>query len=96
MTVVISVGGSIIGPDGVDVNVLKSLAEIIQKHSKKEKCVVVTGGGALARKYISVGREMGVSEYVLDEIGILATKVHAHCFIRRWRLTRAFRKMWMR
>ena len=82
MTVVISVGGSIISPGSdVDMGTLKNMAEILQKHSENEKTVVVVGGGSLARKYIATGREIGASEYVLDEIGILSTRILATLFL---------------
>ncbi len=38
---------------------------------------VVAGGGELARKYIKLGRELGLNECMLDLIGIEATRMHA-------------------
>jgi len=53
------------------VNVVKSLLDA-------RKLVVVTGGGAYARKYIEVARDVGVeSNYWLDLIGILASRLNS-------------------
>jgi len=39
--------------------------------------IIVTGGGYTNRKYIEALRKEGISEYVLDEIGIAFTKANA-------------------
>ena len=50
--VVISLGGSLIVPEKVDVKFLKEFKKIILKNTKKHKFVIVCGGGSIARKYI--------------------------------------------
>jgi len=60
---------------------LKLLARYIgdlEKLAKNGKYVVVTGGGGIARKYISMAKELGVkSNYWLDHIGIQASRLNA-------------------
>ncbi|WP_054842604.1 UMP kinase [Vulcanisaeta distributa] len=41
------------------------------------KMAVVTGGGSLARKYIDIGRKMGINESLLDMLGISASRLNA-------------------
>ena len=43
--------------------------------------VIVTGGGATARAYISVARELGVSESLCDQLGILASRLNARLLL---------------
>ncbi|WP_054857170.1 UMP kinase [Vulcanisaeta sp. JCM 16159] len=41
------------------------------------KMAVVTGGGSLARRYIDIGRKMGINESLLDMLGISASRLNA-------------------
>ena len=41
------------------------------------RMVVVTGGGSLARRYIEIGRSLGINESLLDMLGILASRLNA-------------------
>jgi len=74
--VVISIGGSRIVPDKVDYKFLKDLKKLILKH-KNKKVVICTGGGAVARDYISALRKEGINEYAQDIMGIEATRLNA-------------------
>ena len=38
---------------------------------------VVAGGGSLARRYIEIGRKMGINESLLDMLGISASRLNA-------------------
>lgn len=75
--VVISLGGSLIAPDNIDTKFLKKFKEVIEKHEKNYKFVVVTGGGSIARKYISALKEEGKSYYLQSMAGIAITRVNA-------------------
>jgi uridylate kinase len=48
---------------------------------KGNQLIVVTGGGKNARKYIEAARNLGASEAVCDQIGILATRLNARLLI---------------
>lgn len=43
--------------------------------------VVVTGGGRVARTYIKAARDMGVSESLCDQIGILVSRLNARLLV---------------
>lgn len=76
-TYIISVGGSAIVPDKIDVEFLKKLRETLNKLSKKNKIVVVCGGGRIAREYIKAAKEFGTSDKWACLAGIRATKLNA-------------------
>src|SRR3989344_600389 len=77
MNIVISLGDSIIVPDEINYNYLKKLSSIINKISKNNKIVIVTGGGYTARKYIDSLRKDNLREDVYSLIGIATTKLNA-------------------
>ncbi|MDP2628895.1 MAG: UMP kinase [Nanoarchaeota archaeon] len=73
--ITISLGGSMIIPDDVDVKFLRNFKKTIQENSKKYKFVIVSGGGSLARKYISALQ--GRSDKNKSSAGIAATRANA-------------------
>ena len=75
--IVISLGGSLIVPDEVDVSLLLKFKEILKKHGKNYKFIVVTGGGSIARKYISALRKDNKSEFLQSMAGISVTRMNA-------------------
>ena len=75
--IVISLGGSLIVPDEIDVSLLNKFKKVLKKHSSRYKFVVVTGGGSIARKYISALKQAGKSEYFQSMAGISTTRTNA-------------------
>ena len=75
--IVLSLGGSLIIPNDIDVKYLKEFKRIILKNTKNYKFVVVCGGGSIARKYISALREAGMNEIFQSYAGISATRTNA-------------------
>jgi uridylate kinase len=75
--IVISLGGSLIIPDNIDVEYLKKFKKIILKNSKKYKFVIVTGGGSIARKYIKALKDIKASVFLQSISGISATRTNA-------------------
>ena len=79
---VISLGGSIIAPGGVDADFVRSFAATITGYlgeDERRRVIIVCGGGALAREYQKAYRDIvpepeGDSQ---DWIGIAATRVNA-------------------
>ena len=59
--VVISLGGSLIVPDEIDLSFLEKFKRVIKKHEASYRFVIVCGGGSVARKYIRALREAGKS-----------------------------------
>lgn len=76
---VISIGGSKIVPDEIDVEFLKKLKSIILKHVEKgHRFVFVAGGGRTSRKYQKAASEIIDNRDEIDWIGIYATKLNAY------------------
>ncbi len=79
---VLSLGGSIISPDKIDVEFVKSFTLAMTSYLEEDsqrRLIIVTGGGAPARVYQNAYKEI-VKEPVpdlLDEIGIAATRLNA-------------------
>ena len=76
-SIVISLGGSVVISDDVDISFFIKLVDLLTKISLKYKIYLVVGGGKTARIYIKFGREMNLDEKILDQIGIDVTRVNA-------------------
>lgn len=75
--VVVSLGGSVLVPGEEDARYLRDLASLLANVSRKVRLFAVTGGGRVARYYIETGRELGIPERRLDELGIGITRMNA-------------------
>jgi uridylate kinase len=75
--VVLSVGGSVLLQGAEDARYLRSLAELLRRVGNQVPLLVTVGGGRTAREYIRLGRELGLTEVELDELGIEVTRLHA-------------------
>lgn len=75
--IVLSLGGSLIIPDNINVKYLRDFKKIILKNRDKYKFIVVCGGGSIARKYISALRNTGMNEDFQSYAGISATRTNA-------------------
>ena len=78
-TYVISLGGSLIVPDGVDYKFIRKFRELILKKVKAgSKFIIVCGGGRLNSKYNEAGKKIRkLNNDELDWIGIYATRYNA-------------------
>ena len=78
-TIVISLGGSLIVPEEIDVLFLKEFRNLILEHvTKGKKFVIDTGGGKTCRKYQAAAREIvEASKEDLDWIGFTVNNVNA-------------------
>lgn len=74
---VISLGGSLIVPEKIDLKFLKEFKRVINKNKSEYKFIIVCGGGTVARKYISALKELGLNEKFQDFSGISATRMNA-------------------
>src|SRR3989344_560651 len=77
--IIISLGGSLIIPEEIDMGFLKSFKELILSHvAKGKKFIIITGGGKIARKYQAAAKELSnPAEEDLDWIGIASLKLNA-------------------
>ena len=78
-TIVLSLGGSLIVPDGYDANFLGNFKKTIEKYIKKgHRFVIFCGGGSLARNIQkAASNAIKISNEELDWLGIHATKLNA-------------------
>ncbi len=75
--IILSLGGSIIIPEDINLSYLKKFKRIIKKFTKKYKFVIVCGGGSLARKYIKAIKSEGIGITLQSFAGISATRTNA-------------------
>ena len=75
--VVLSLGGSLIVPDEIDLDYLRKFRKIILKNKSKYKFIIATGGGGTARKYINALRALGANDKLQSYAGISATRINA-------------------
>lgn len=78
-SLVISLGGSLIVPDEVNVDFLKAFVFIINDYvGKGYNFLIITGGGKVCRKYNSSLKEITIpSDEDLDWLGIASTRLNA-------------------
>ncbi len=74
---VLSLGGSLIVPNKINLEFLRKFREVINKNKSKYKFVIVCGGGSVARKYIQALNEDKKSEYLQSLVGISITRLNA-------------------
>ncbi len=79
-TIIVSLGGSIIYPDQIDVHFLKQFNAFIRKYIKKGyKFVIVTGGGKLCRNFQNAAYKISkINDNDKDWIGIHSTRLNGH------------------
>jgi uridylate kinase len=81
--VIVSIGGSVLLTGTGDREYLEALADVLRRVGRTIPLVVTAGGGRTAREYIRLGRELGLTEVELDEIGIDVTRLHARLLAAR-------------
>jgi uridylate kinase len=74
-TKIISLGGSIVANEEINIQFLKGFKKIIEKFNYR--FVIIVGGGLTARKYIQASKKFNVSSEDEDLIGISATRLNA-------------------
>ncbi len=75
--IVLSLGGSLIIPDDIDVKYLKELKKVLLSKKNKYKFIIVCGGGSTARKYINGLRIIGADKKLQSLIGMEAIKLNS-------------------
>ena len=77
--IVMSLGGSVIVPDKIDLKFLKNFKKIIEKFIENgHKFVIFCGGGKLARNFQKSAAKYKFSNEELDWLGIYATRINAN------------------
>jgi uridylate kinase len=87
MIYVISLGGSILVPDNININFLKKFKMLIDEETDEgHKFIIIVGGGKTARKYQQAAKITSkISNEDLDWIGIHATRINAHLLLAVFR-----------
>jgi uridylate kinase len=77
--IVISLGGSLIIPDQIDIDFLRDFKKLIISHTEKgKKFIIITGGGKVCRRYQDAAKKLAeASDADLDLIGIRALNLNA-------------------
>jgi len=75
--IVISLGGSLIVPDKVDIEFLEEFRRALRKRYNRWKFIIVCGGGSIARKYIEALKKEGAKKREVSLAGIRATRMNA-------------------
>ena len=76
--VIISLGGSVIVPDSIDIVFLKKVRKLITELNGIKKFVLITGGGRICRMYNEAANGISKpSNEDLDLLGIMATRLNA-------------------
>lgn len=78
-TSIISLGGSIIVPDRIDVDFLKQFKALVLQHVRQgHRFVVICGGGGTNKSYNKAAQEIAhITNDNLDWLGIATTKLNA-------------------
>lgn len=80
-TIVMSVGGSLIVPDGIDTTFLVNLKRFIDMETtqKGRRFIIIAGGGRTARNYQDAASKVSeLNAEDLDWMGIHATRLNGH------------------
>ncbi|MBN1385887.1 UMP kinase [Candidatus Woesearchaeota archaeon] len=77
MTLVISLGGSVINPGKIDTCFVKRFKELVLWAAKKERVIIVCGGGRVCRDYRDALSPFNQDPPELDRMGIYATYLNA-------------------
>lgn len=77
---VISLGGSLVVPEEIDIPFLKKFRSLILSRVKKgSRFIIIVGGGKTCRKYQKAAKEVAkLAPEDLDWIGIHSTRLNAH------------------
>lgn len=75
---IISLGGSLFIPDEIDISFLRTFTDMIRRRvASGERFAIICGGGKIARRYMSAGRELAdLSPTDVDWLGIYVTRLN--------------------
>jgi uridylate kinase len=77
--IVLSLGGSVVVPNNVDIKFLKGFRKLIHSYLRKYKFVLIVGGGYTCRLYQNAaGSVVKLKSEDLDWLGVHSTRLNAH------------------
>ena len=83
MRLVVRLGGSVVASP-VNTELMGRYADLIRTvKSQGHEVAVVVGGGALAREFIQIARDLGLDMQAQDEVAISVSRLFAQLFLKR-------------
>ena len=83
MRIVIRIGGSVVA-NPINTELMGKYADIIKQiKTQGHDVAVVLGGGALARQFIGLAKELGLDMNSQDEVAISCSRLFAQLFLKR-------------
>jgi uridylate kinase len=83
MRIVVRIGGSVVASP-VNTELMSKYADIIKTVKRQgDEVVVVLGGGALAREFIGIAKNLGLDMTGQDEIAISCSRLFAQLFLKK-------------
>ena len=83
MRIVVRIGGSVVASP-INTELMGEYADIIKTvRQQGHEVAVVLGGGALAREFIGVARNLGLDMTAQDEIAISCSRLFAQLFLKK-------------
>ena len=77
MKLVLKISGKFFDEENIN-NLIQLKNTVKQIINENHRLAIVSGGGATARRYIKIARELGVNEAHLDLLGIWASRLNAY------------------
>src|SRR3990167_2681305 len=75
--IIISLGGSLVSPNGIDTTFLKAFKNVVQKFLPKNRFFIFVGGGKVCRDYQNALLEFGADNGERDLMGIDVSRLNA-------------------
>jgi len=83
MRLVVRIGGSVVASP-VNTELMSKYADLIKTvKTQGHEVAVVLGGGALAREFIKIAKELGLEMQAQDEIAISCSRLFAQLFLKK-------------
>ncbi len=82
MRLVVRIGGSVVASP-VNTELMSQYADLIKKvKTQGHEVAVVLGGGALAREFIKIAKDLGLDMQAQDEVAISCSRLFAQLFLK--------------
>ena len=83
MRIIVRIGGSVVA-NPINTELMGKYADIIKQiKSEGHEVAVILGGGALARQFIGLARELGLDMNAQDEVAISCSRLFAQLFLKK-------------
>lgn len=84
MRIVFRIGGSVVASP-INTELMSKYIEILQTlNVQGHELVVVVGGGALAREFIGIAKNLGLEMQAQDEVAISVSRLFAQLFLKKF------------